>query len=186
MRYYLWENDKNDGDAFIYGGWPPDLGLSFYTGGRIAGGVPPILIKMNERSQGNLTDNVLLTGRGRVLSTRLLQLLAANGVDNIESFPCTIHNTVTGEIHTQFHVVNVVGKVACVDHVKSRAIYAAGSETDIIGFDSLVLDETKIGDFRLFVLAEMPVQIVAHEEIVRAIEAAGITGLAFAAQELAE
>lgn len=70
MKYYLWENDKNDGDAFIYGGWPEGRSLSFFTGDRIIGVVPQIEIKMNERSQGRLTDNLLLTGRGRVFSNR--------------------------------------------------------------------------------------------------------------------
>ncbi len=184
MEYYLWENDKNEGDAFIYSGWPRALTISFFTGDRIGGPVPPIEITMNDRSQGRLTDNVLLTGRGRVFSQKLLETLRSVGVDNIDAYPCTIRNLVTGEVHDDFVVVNIVGKISCIDRARSELVFASGSDTDILGYDTIALDESKIGGARLFVLAEMPVQIVAHETVVQAIEGAGLTGIEFVPQDV--
>jgi hypothetical protein len=184
MRYYLWENNKNEGDAFIYGGWPQELPLSFYTGSRIRGSVPPIEITMNARSQGRLTDNLLLTGRGRVFSKRLLEVLRANGVENIDVYPCTIRNVVSGEVHESHSVVNIIGKISCIDRSRSQLVFATGSENEIIGYDSILLDESKIGGARLFLLAEMPVQIVVHETIVEAVEQAKLTGIEFVPQSI--
>lgn len=183
MDYFLWENEKSEGDAFIYGGWPQEVPISFYTGNKIAASVPPILITMNERSQGRLTDDVLLTGRGRVFSKKLLQVLRDAGVDNIDTYPCTIRNAVTGEVHTDYSVVNIVGKIACIDQKQSELVFATGSTTEILGYDTIVLDEQKIGDARLFLLAEMPVQIVVHRTVADAIKAAGLTGIDFVPQD---
>jgi uncharacterized protein DUF1629 len=184
MDYVLWENDKNEGDAFIYSGWPHEVPFSFFTGNRISGVVPPIEITMNERSQGRLTDNLLLTGSGRVFSQKLLGVLRSAGVDNIDTYPCTIRNLVTGEVHKDYSVVNVIGKIACIDRAQSELVFATGSQTEILGYHSIVLDESRIGGARLFLLAEMPVQIVAHATVADAIEEAEITGIEFVPQDV--
>jgi len=181
--YYLWENEKSEGDAFIYGGWPQDLPVSFYTGNRIVDAVPKIVITMNARSQGRLTDDLLLTGRGRVFSKKLLEVLRASGVDNIDTYPCTIQNTVTGESNEDYSVVNVIGKISCVDQAQSDLVFATGSTEDILGYDTIVLDEKKIGGARMFLLAEMPVQIVVHRDVADAVKAAGLTGMEFISQD---
>jgi hypothetical protein len=186
MDYFLWENDRNEGDAFIYSGWPQEVPFSFFTGNRISGVVPPIEITMNERSQGRLTDNLLLTGSGRVFSQKLLDVLRSAGVDNIDIYPCTIRNLVTGEIHKDYSVVNVIGKIACIDRAQSELVFATGSETEILGYHSIVLEESRIGGARLFVLAEMPVQIVAHAAIVEAVGDAELSGVEFVPQDVGD
>jgi hypothetical protein len=183
MEYFLWENDKDEGDAFIYSGWPHALPISFHTGNRITEPVPPIEITMNDRSQGRVTDNLLLTGRGYVFSQRLLDVLRASQVDNVDAYPCTVRNLVTGEVHKQYSVVNIIGKIACVDRAHSELVFASGSEDDLLGYEAIRLDESKIGGARFFLLAEMPVQIVVHESVVRACQEAGITGVRFVPQD---
>ena len=183
MDYVLWENEKSEGDAFIYSGWPQHVAISFYTGDRLVDPVPEIVITMNDRSQGRLTDDVLLTGRGRVFSKQLLQVLRESGVDNIDTYPCVIRNLITGEVHKNYSVVNIIGKIACIDRAQSELVFATGSTDDILGYDSIVLDERKIGGARLFLLAEMPVQIVAHRSVAEAITAAGMTGIEFVSQD---
>lgn len=182
MDYLLWENSKDKGDAFIYGGWPASLRQSFYSGDRITAAVPPIEITMNAESQGRLTDNLLLTGRGYVFSKKLLDVLRETGVDNIDAYPCTVRNLVTNEVHRQYSVVNVVGKVECIDRAQSEVMVGGPAGDQIIGYEYLTLDESRIHGWRLFLLAELPVQIVAHREVAEAIKRSGITGAEFVTQ----
>jgi hypothetical protein len=182
VQYYLWQNRREAGDAMIYSGWPQALGVSFITGRALEGPVPPITIEMNQRSQGRLTDNVLMTGPGRVFSHRLVQVLTDAGVDNIQVFPCTINNVVTGDTQSDFLAVNVVGAVACIDRSASEIDdFGDGSER-ILAWDYLTLNEDLVHGALMFVLAEMPVQIVVHESIKAVIEAADITGVEFIPQ----
>lgn len=182
MDYYLWQNRRDAGDAMIYGGWPNDLGISMISGDRIADGVPTIPIAMDAQSQGRLTDNLLMTGPGRVFSDRLVALLTDLGVGNLQTFPCRIRNLVTGETRDGFRAVNVVGKIACIDRARSEVEDFGDGSGRILIWDYLTLDETRIRGQKLFVLAEMPVQLVVHREIKAAIEAAGLTGMEFVPQ----
>ena len=184
MEYYLWENSKTEGDAFIYSGWPPEFTRSFHSGDRIVESVPSIEIVMNERSQGRLTDNLLHTGRGHVFSEKLLDVLRSCGVDNIDTYACTIRNLVSGAEHHSHSVVNIIGKISCIDRSKSQLVLATGEVDQILGYDRIRLDESKIGGARLFLLAEMPVQIVAHERVVEACRRVGITGVEFQPQDI--
>src|SRR5262245_24112399 len=106
MEYFFWQNGKNAGDAMLYGAWPHELDVSMLTGAPVGRKLPVIEMKMNDRSQGKLTDNVLMTGQGRVFSQRLVDLLRRCGIDNLETFPCRIRNEVTGETHENFVAVN--------------------------------------------------------------------------------
>ncbi|EMO54275.1 imm11 family protein [Leptospira noguchii] len=181
-QYLLWENRREEGDAFIYGGWPRGLNVSFSTGTHIAQAVPKIEVTLNQKSQGRLTDNVLIAGGGPIFSDRFIQLLKQNGVNNIDTYPCEIINSVTNEIHRNFQVVNIIGKISCIDPINSDITFASGDPKRMLGYVYLSLDESKISDLKLFVLSEMPVQIVVHSEIATAMKDAGITGVEFMMQ----
>jgi hypothetical protein len=182
MNYFFWQNRRNPGEAMIYGGWPKSGGLSMISGNRLSVSPGPITIHMDIRSQGVLTDSLLMTGPGRVFSRRLLDLLRMQGVDNIEAYPCLITNMVNGEHQTDFAAVNVVGKIRCVNRRKSRFEDFDDGSNRILAWDYLVLDEDEIGGQKLFCLAEMPIQLVVHRSVKEAIEAAGMTGMEFIAQ----
>lgn len=182
MNYYLWQNRKDPGEAMLYGAWPHASGLSMLTGQLLTLPTAPLELEMNARSQGRLADNVPMTGQGRLFSRRLLELLWDCGVDNLQAFPCRIRNVVTGEIFEDHFAVNVVGRVACVDHGASACDYLDDERRMLLAWDYLVLDEACARDAPMFVLAEMPVQIVLHRRIKSVLETAGITGVDFVEQ----
>ena len=41
MDYVLWEDDRDEGEAIVRGGWPKDIGMSFFTGAPIKAPVRP-------------------------------------------------------------------------------------------------------------------------------------------------
>jgi hypothetical protein len=183
MKYFIWQNSNNPGEALLYGAWPDSLAdVSMITGNPIGRDLPIVNIRMNARSQGQLTDSVLMTGHGRIFSRRLVNLLGDCGIKNLETFPCTIHNEVTGEKHDDFLAVNIVGKLACINHAASACDFIDEDETKLLAWDYLTFDESQIHDLPIFVLAEMPVQIVVHQRIMQAMQAAQITGVDFVEQ----
>lgn len=182
MNYFFWQNNREPGEALIYSGWPHSIEASFITGNLISSSLPEIEITMNEKSQGRLTDNVLMTGRGRVFSNTLIQLLNECGVNNIEAFPCQIKNLVTGEIHLEYSAANIIGKIACVDPSASRFEDFGDDSNRILAWDYLMLNEEVILGQKLFVLAEMPVQIVVHSDIVEVLKKNGVSGVEFIPQ----
>ena len=60
----------------------------------------------------------------------------------------------TGEVHTNFKAVNILGLVAAADMAKSEAIVHDGIPLVDVSFNKLVLDPTKTHDFLLFRSAE--------------------------------
>lgn len=78
-----------------------------------------------------------------------------------------------------YKFVNVIGRINCTDHKKSKLKYL---DDDIIQlYDSLVLDETKIPkNTNIFLLGEdITMMVVVSERIKNAIEEANLTGFNF-------
>jgi len=182
MDYVLWEDDRDEGEAFIYGGWPQSVKISFLSGTPIREPVPPIDITMNEKSQGILTDNLMVAGGPHIFSERLLRVLREQGVDNVDTYACTVRNSITGEIRDDFAIANIIGKISCVNRSESSVVSASGDPGQLVAFNYLTLNEQVIRDVPLFLLAEMPVQIVLHRRIATALERAGISGVCFVEQ----
>lgn len=181
MKYFLWEYSQEENQPAIYGGWK-DIGISFYTGNIITENIPMLEIAIDDRFQGELTDALCVIGGPPVFSDRLIKLLNEIGVDNLQIYPCQLVNKASGKTIDNYSVVNIIGKVSCIDFDNSDVEYLSADDTKILGYSYITLDEKKAGDFLMFTLAEMPVQIVVHEEIVSAIEDQGITGIEFMSQ----
>lgn len=109
-----------------------------------------------------------------VMSPRLVEVLQAAGVDNIQTFPTHITNTETGDrLERDYVFVNIVGMVSCADIAKS--------DTSPIGtshyFHDLVIDESRTQGLLLFRLAESPFEVIVHENVATAIEGGNFKGL---------
>ncbi|EMN97365.1 imm11 family protein [Leptospira interrogans] len=78
--------------------------------------------------------------------------------------------------------MNVIEKIACVDFIKSSVEYVGDSFSKIFAWEYLTLDESRIKDQLLFVLEEMPVQIIVHKQIAEALERSRVTGVRFLPQ----
>ncbi len=115
-----------------------------------------------------------------VMHNNLLEALQSAGVDNLELFPARITNPNTGEVHEDYHAFNVLGLVSATDLENSTLMNKSDAVTLLdTDFDSLVIDEKKTMDFRLFRLAENCSAIVVSEEVKAAVEERGIPGIVF-------
>ena len=98
-----------------------------------------------------------------LMSDRLLSLLRACGVDNLQSFPAILEDPISGNTWTDYHAVNVVGAVECVDF--ERSDFVGGRRLVTAQFDGFVIDPVRAGHFKFFRLAESIGTIIASREI---------------------
>lgn len=109
-----------------------------------------------------------------VMSPRLVSVLHAAGVDNLQVFPTLIRKTESGErIDRGFLFVNIVGTSACADIARSDASPLGASHY----FHELVIDESRAGDLLLFRLAESSFEVIVHERVAAAIEGGDFRGV---------
>ncbi len=180
--YWIWQSLRaNDNDARI-ADRPvviSELGVRFDEGARIQGAVPVIRMIRDEDSQGQLTDNLIAPGTtGLVLSSRLRQLLTAHGVHNIEYYPVELENPIDNSRTNDYQLGNLIGRVACFDLAQS--VLQRDPRTGALEFiDALALDESKIGELRMFRSSEHAQVIMVHEDIRNACVATNITGVVF-------
>lgn len=188
--YWVWVNViDSEKEAIIYGS-PKALdqlresGVRFDDGINIKVNVPSLLIERDEDSQGRLNDNVIAFGTtGLLFSSKLRGVLAASGVDNIEYFPVRIVNLLDGSNTDDYHLANIVGRIACVDLVASD-VQMHQVFTDQIEFiDALVLDESRIFGTLYFRLLEHSQVVIVHEQVKISCEQAGVTGVRFVRPE---
>jgi hypothetical protein len=179
--YWIWATEaKDETQARIYG--QPTvverLDFSFDDGIRQTQPIPHIEIRVSAEDEGTLTDNLIAMGTtGLVFSTRLRDLLAQNGVDNIEYFPTTVILESTGQSIADYMIANIVGRIECVSPDSELELDEVDGSIEFI--DRLVLETDKIPSCLMFRLAEYPPIVVAHDRVVKAAESAGITGVNF-------
>lgn len=151
---------------------------SWMAGRAITTPVPePLVLALDPNEPGPLKEMYNL--EALVLSDRLLASLRAAGVDNLQAFRATIDDPFTGVVHTNYHVVNVVGCVAAADLEKSQWSTESGTPLVDTNFDSLTIDPAKATGFLMFRLAECISAIVIHDSVRRHLLADGFTSLTF-------
>ena len=111
-----------------------------------------------------------------IMSKRLKETLERSGVDNIDYFPAILTNTESGEKFDYF-AFKVVGLVAATDLSNSEFTSFDGDMVVDTSFETLVIDEYKTHDFKLFRLAENISALVVNEEIKNFIENESINSL---------
>jgi hypothetical protein len=128
-----------------------------------------------------LTDRVLLTvvhlGIMLLVSPRVVSLFKKLKLKNVQFFDVEIQAS-DFELST-YKLMNIIGKYDCMDEKKSEV--QLDEDGDIFILTNLVLDHTKIPKGQqLFLLGrDSAATIIAHEDLKRAIEDAGLTGIGF-------
>lgn len=193
--YYIWESRRqNTGEALITKFAPTAglYGVSFIRGRRFPEHIPELIINLDEHSQGNLTDDLVVKKRRCLVhSYRLREVLRSAGVDNIDYYPCVIENEVTrqrlatfqdpvsSETHCYYKAANILDMIYCLDRDKSELEVDEEEPDEIWYIQDLKLLEDRIGDVLMFRLGEDPSIVVVHEKIKEAVEMAGLTGVMF-------
>jgi len=114
-----------------------------------------------------------------LMTERLVEALGQAGVDNLQVFQARIRDPRTGQVATNYRVVNVVGVVSCADLRLSKYAPPEGPPIIDVSFDSLVIDEKRAGGQLLFRLAESLSAIVVHQRVRDHLLARGFDMLTF-------
>jgi hypothetical protein len=105
-------------------------------------------------------------------SQRLIETLKNVGVDNIETFPALLNNTVTGESWRGYFALNVLGALDVANMKESKYHNPFEKECEGLGvtfveFDELVLDKAKVGKCKeLMFRVKEDGQLIAHERVI--------------------
>ena len=110
-----------------------------------------------------------------VVSGRMRAALERAGVDNVQYFAARAQNELSYEVHGDYWLANILGRVACLD--------PAGNDLDdemtITDVQRLVIDPVRTYDLGLFRLAEDPRMIVAAPRVQRVLTQAALSGVLF-------
>lgn len=181
--YYVWESRrKNTGEALISSFAPTlrDHNVSFINGRRFPIDLPELEIKMDETSQGLLTDDLVIKKRRCLVhSQRLIECLNKVGVDNIDYYPCRIVNTVSGEVFASYMAANILDVIYCLDREKSDLEMDDEEPNEIWYIHNMQLIENRLGDAPIFRLGERKSTVLVHEKIKEQIIKDGLSGPVF-------
>jgi hypothetical protein len=101
----------------------------------------------------------------------LVEALHEIGVDNLELIATVITCPNTGTTYTNYKAVKIVGRYAVADMQKSIPY-------EDIGFDKLVLDESKLQGLPLMFRSES-MNILVHRKVKEYLTAKGFDGIEF-------
>jgi hypothetical protein len=108
-----------------------------------------------------------------LFSERLVSVLTAAGVANVDYYDATVHYTPT-KAALKYKVSNVIGIASVLDRSKSR--FNADEDDFIIELLSISLDESLCAGQKMFRFQERPSMLVISSDIKTALEGAAITG----------
>lgn len=182
--YYIWEHDGGEKARFFscgveqFEGWE-DIGLNFGKRPEKTLQIPLKYYANNEMPP----EDYPRTGSccWFLLSQKVVNILKDNNIPNIDYYESQIISP-KGEIFENYYTINVLNVLHCVDREKSDYLIKdygfPGSE--YFFFNKLVLDKSKIPDkIKLFILGEIGIIRVVHQDIKDACEKAGVTGIKF-------
>lgn len=178
--YVLSCEDPDEGYLARLSYSPDDSARSWILGERFAV-LPPTPVQASARGLDD-EDTVmaeLWKSPLPAMSKRLHAALLAAGVANLDVYPLDIHDPASGRTLQDHVAFNLIGKAAVVD--MQQAVLAAGTKerTASASFDSLAIDESRVGGLLMFRLAEALSTIVVHRTVRERVEAAGIRTLSF-------
>lgn len=141
----------------------------------------PIRCELNPKRGPKLRDAFLIDIP--LFSTRLLEAILSKGVDNLQCFDSELTD-LSGQVHTNYKAVNIIGAVKCADLGKSQ--YRQPPGYPYLEFSHLVLDGKKARGLDLFRLGEHPGRIMLSERVAEAVQALPPVGITLLPVEVSD
>lgn len=115
-----------------------------------------------------------------LFTTALVDELRRCGVDNLDTYAVALADPGDGTVIEDYWAVNVIGLVSAADMARSDAIVHPGGPALVdVGFDKLVVDESRTGSIKLFRMAESTKTILVHDSVRSHLLARGFDDLSF-------
>ncbi len=115
-----------------------------------------------------------------LFSTRMQNTLKEAGVDNIDYYPAKVlfGNT---RLPLEYKVANILGLISGLD--REASVFEEDEDGFIEEIYSMVFDESKFHDLKMFRLEEFENLIIVHKKLKAAIEKNSLTGMTFIEDE---
>jgi hypothetical protein len=141
---------------------------------------PTEIIKLNLKRSKNVAPlPTFLHQPVPLMRKDLLDTLRAAGVNNLDAYPAELYYPDGSLAEGEYFIVNVIGVIAAADLANSEYDVDQPENLISMGFDSLAIDSEKTKGALMFRLAENIVEIIVHEQVVKAVEKAGIPLIRF-------
>ena len=186
--YYVWKKNIGLVDENKYAYFddaPGGFELTDWISGGRKKKLPELTLNTDPECVTNLSDLLLTRFNLQVFSQKLIDLLNACGVTNIDYYPVTIIKHDSGEEIDTYCAANIIGNIPCLDENNSECRISSKTKA-INGLDEFSIFEDKVQatpemdcEPLFFRLAEFKYIILVHETVKQKIEDEGITGIEF-------
>ena len=108
--------------------------------------------------RGDIIDGLLT-----LYSDELKEGLEKFGINNITYYPVRLRDQETNETEGGYWIANITVSLDCIDMDKSKIEYRSSG----MGFNflSMVIDESKTNDSKIFRLKKSPTKVIINEEL---------------------
>ncbi len=179
MFYFLRQNIFEHQNFIQLVGHTPETGvLSWIAGHKFTAPLKPQTLMLDPKHGNNFPD--FFDSTVPVMSNRLIAFLVNLGIDNIDTYPVVLHNTVSGEDVLGYSAVNVIG---CIDAEKLEGSQYRLRFGEPYFTGTIVIDELKVGDSSFFRTLYGPGFIVISQSIADAFQRESWAGLLLQATE---
>jgi hypothetical protein len=113
----------------------------------------------------------------------LIDILRGAGVDNLDTYPVSVVDVLTGEVDPHYSAVNVIGVVRAADLTRSRFSDPSRRRRIDMDFDSLVVNQHAPRGAMMFRLGECTSGLLVRADLRARLEGLGTLGLTFVEPE---
>jgi hypothetical protein len=158
--YYALEYDQDFGVPATLSESDPGSDLKYVQGQKLSRADSPVDLRLESDEALDVYPDFFNTLRAPAASDRFVKAFRQAGVDNVQWFPSSIHTP--DRVIRGYSVMNLVGRVACIDAKKSEVTMF---RRQIARINSLALDTKKTKGAKAFRLHEYPELILVSEEV---------------------
>lgn len=177
MQYFVWQQDWNRPvdvkDVKMPTGWSRSLVL---MGRQIEDHLPDLHVVLTKKT--DMSDALINQWNWLVFSPKLRQVLRALTNNPIQYLDVMASQGAKVKHIPGYQLCNPLVSIQAIDRAQSVLVFHEGTE-DILGIDSLVLDERKIGNFSFFRLKEYAPALIVREDVAEGISRSHCTGMQF-------
>ncbi|MFY0566310.1 double-CXXCG motif protein [Archangium lansingense] len=188
MRYFGWLHDLSDDSLAQVRRHSDDLEGKNYLLKQavpLASIFPPKATYQLAEDRGiKLADSIPNLVGLQLISDKLKDVLNQETEGTLEFLPIQLRDQKSRIVDRPYFIANSLKMVSCLDMQRTQAKMSNIIKTDVMKFDNLVLDESKIpSDLKLFRLAGKAGFLIIREDLVQTIKDGGFTGVHFEAME---
>jgi len=163
-EFYIFAQDTQAAGGPIIAEYPADVEITDLTSGRrVHRGNEPIMLTLSPESDDFRPD--LVTYLLPLFSDRVKTALRRLNVDNIDYYPVVFQLPHAHRTEEGYWLANIIGTLESINMSQSKPDLVDDDTGTPYSFTSIVIDEAKVGDRRIFRPAEQQSLIVINERL---------------------